>query len=66
MNIAVFAHSRATQTVLAFHRVKIMARVLHACLDPVVAINRRVLIGGGVLTLIMLGESTLAFVRPFG
>ncbi len=43
-----------------------MARVLHACLDPVVAINRRVLIGGGVLTLIMLGESTLAFVRPFG
>jgi hypothetical protein len=41
-----------------------MAKALHKFFDPLFPISPRVSIGGGVLALVLLGESTLAFMRP--
>ena len=42
-----------------------MTQAIHRYFDPLVAMNCRGSIGGSVLALILLGESALAFLRPF-
>ena len=42
-----------------------MTQAIHRYFDPLIAMNRRVSIGGGVLALILQGKSALAFLRPF-
>lgn len=42
-----------------------IAQAIQKYVEPLIAMNRRISIGGGVLALLLVGESALAFVRPF-
>ncbi len=41
-----------------------MIHAFHAFLQPIASINRRVSIGGGVLSLLMAAEITMTLLRP--
>lgn len=42
-----------------------MTHAIQKCFEPLITMNRRFSIGGGMLALILLSEGALAFVRPF-
>jgi hypothetical protein len=41
-----------------------VSQALQKYLEPVITMNRRVLVGGGVLGLILVAESVLALIGP--
>ncbi len=41
-----------------------MIDAFHALLQPIASMNRRVSIGGGVLSLLVAGEITMTLLRP--
>ncbi|WP_275044539.1 hypothetical protein [Sphingomonas sanguinis] len=41
-----------------------MVETIRKYFAPILALNRRVSIGGGGLALILIGESALSFIRP--
>lgn len=43
-----------------------MAATFTAYFDRFQAVNPRLTIGGGILTLVLAGEAMLAYLRPFG
>ena len=43
-----------------------VTQVYHRIFDPVFAMNRRVSIGGGMLMLILIAESSAALIGSFG
>lgn len=42
-----------------------MHHTFHTYFDSLVAMNRRISIGGGVLALILISEGAISFIKPF-
>lgn len=42
-----------------------MTQAIQKYFEPLVTMNRRVAVGGGVLALVLISESALAFIGPF-
>ncbi|WBH17848.1 hypothetical protein [Sphingomonas radiodurans] len=43
-----------------------MLHLFHHCFGPLIAMNRRISIGGGVLMLVMGGQAVAMLVSPLG
>jgi hypothetical protein len=42
-----------------------MTQAFQKYFEPLITMNRRISIGGGVLALILIGEGAMSFIKPF-